>query len=42
MVNYDTGLASVYNGMGILSTNIERDYQGALKDFFKGIDSAKR
>ena len=42
MVNYDTGLASVYNGMGILSTNIERDYQGALKYFFKGIDAAKR
>ena len=42
MINYDTGLASVYNGMGILSTNIERDYQGALKYFFKGIDAAKR
>lgn len=40
--NDDNGLASVYNGMGILSTNIEHDYQGALKYFFKGIDAAKR
>lgn len=38
----DSALCSVYNGLGLYATNIQKDYAGALKYFFKGTDAAKR
>lgn len=38
----DSALASAYNGLGLYSTNIEKDFPEALRNFFLGVDAAKR
>lgn len=38
----DSALCSVYNGLGLYASNIQKDYAGALQYFFKGLDAAKR
>lgn len=38
----DSALCSVYNGLGLYYSNIEKDYYKSLDYFFKGIESAKR
>lgn len=38
----DSCLASVYNGLGIYSDNVENDLQEALRYFFKGLETARR
>ena len=38
----DSALASVYNGLGLYASNIEKDFPGALRHFFNGLDAAKR
>lgn len=43
-LRYDNNfaLASVYNGLGIYSENIEKDNNEALRYFFLGLDAAKK
>lgn len=38
----DSALCSVYNGMGLYASNINKDYYSALHYFFKGLDAARR
>jgi len=38
----DSALSSVYNGLGIYATNMQRDYYRALTYFFKGLEAARR
>lgn len=38
----DSALASVYNGLGLYASNIEKDNNEALRYYFLGIDAAKR
>lgn len=38
----DSALASVYNGLGLYSSNIEKDNNEALRYYFLGLDAAKR
>lgn len=38
----DSALCSVYNGLGLYASNIQKDYAGALQYFFKGLDAAKK
>lgn len=38
----DSALASAYNGLGIYASNVEKDFPGALRYFFLGLDAAKR
>lgn len=38
----DFALASVYNGLGIYSANIEKDNNEALRYYFLGLDASKR
>lgn len=38
----DSALCSVYNGLGLYSLNIQKDYYEALSYYFKGIEAAKR
>ena len=38
----DSALCSVYNGLGLYVSNIQKDYAGALQYFFKGVEAAKR
>lgn len=40
--NDDWALASVYNGLGLYSSNIEKDNNEALRYYFLGLDAAKR
>ena len=40
--NNDSALASVYNGLGLYSSNIEKDNNEALRYYFLGLDAAKR
>lgn len=38
----DSALCSVYNGMGLYTSNIHKDYYSALHYFFEGIEAAHR
>lgn len=38
----DSALCSVYNGLGLYASNVQRDYYRSLAYFFKGIEAAKR
>ena len=38
----DSALCSVYNGLGLYASNIQKDYAGSLQYFFKGVEAAKR
>lgn len=38
----DSALCSVYNGLGLYASNVQKDYYVALDYFFKGIEAAKR
>lgn len=38
----DSALCSVYNGLGLYATNVQKDYSGAVQYFFKGIEAAKK
>ncbi|SDH99227.1 tetratricopeptide repeat protein [Bacteroides ovatus] len=38
----DSALCSVYNGLGLYASNVQKDYYLSLTYFFKGIESAKR
>lgn len=38
----DSALCSVYNGLGLYASNIQKDYAGALQYFFLGLEAAKR
>lgn len=38
----DSALCSVYNGLGLYSSNIEMDYYRSISYFFKGVEVAKR
>jgi AraC-like DNA-binding protein/lipopolysaccharide biosynthesis regulator YciM len=42
LINNDSILSSVYNGLGLYASNVDSDYNGAVKYFFKGVESAKR
>ena len=38
----DSALCSVYNGLGLYASNIQKDYAGSLQYYFKGVEAAKR
>lgn len=38
----DSALCSVYNGLGLYASNVQKDYYHSLAYFFKGIEAAKR
>lgn len=38
----DSALCSVYNGLGLYASNIQKDYYNSLAYFFKGIEATKR
>lgn len=38
----DSALCSVYNGMGLYTSNIHKDYYSALHYFFEGVKAARR
>jgi len=38
----DSALCSVYNGLGLYASNVQKDYAGALQYFFHGLEAAKR
>ncbi len=42
LIKNDSILSSVYNGLGLFASNVESDYNGAVRYFFKGVESAKR
>ncbi len=38
----DSALCSIYNGLGLYSANIDKDYYASIRHFFDGIEAAKR
>lgn len=38
----DSALCSVYNGLGLYASNVQKDYYQSLVYFFKGVEAAKR
>ena len=38
----DSALCSVYNGLGLYASNVQKDYYLSLTYFFKGVEAAKR
>lgn len=38
----DSVLCSIYNGLGLYSANIDKDYYASIRHFFEGIEAAKR
>ncbi|MDL2245616.1 AraC family transcriptional regulator [Parabacteroides sp. PFB2-10] len=38
----DSALCSIYNGLGLYASNIDKDYYSAIHYFFQGIEAAKR
>lgn len=38
----DSALCSIYNGLGLFSSNIDNDYYRSIDFFLKGIDAAKK
>lgn len=38
----DSALCSVYNGLGLYASNVDKDYYSALHYFFKGLDASRR
>lgn len=41
-IRNDSILSSVYNGLGLFASNVDADYNGSIKYFFNGVESAKR
>ncbi len=38
----DSALCSVYNGLGLYASNVQKDYYRSLTYFFKGVEAARR
>lgn len=38
----DSALCSVYNGLGLYASNVQKDYYRSLIYFFKGVEAARR
>lgn len=38
----DTALCSIYNGLGLCASNLDKDYYRAISYFYKGLKTAKR
>ncbi len=38
----DTALCSIYNGLGLCASNLDKDYYRAISYFYKGLETAKR
>lgn len=38
----DSALCSVYNGLGLYASNVQKDYYRSLEYFFKGVEAARR
>lgn len=38
----DSALCSVYNGLGLYASNVQKDYYRSLAYFFKGVEAARR
>lgn len=41
-IKNDSILSSVYNGLGLFASNVDSDYNGSIRYFFNGVESAKR
>ena len=37
----DSALCSVYNGLGLYASNVQKDYYRSLTYFFKGVEAAR-
>jgi len=38
----DTALCSIYNGLGLCASNLDKDYYRAISYFYKGLETARR